>query len=93
MGPGLECAPDYAPVAKPGRYPSVLRNLHLLAIVLNTSTALLALALLPMSTILDGDNVLSAAAEVAGGRGLRIVVVIDAIVVLCAGSASLRLVI
>lgn len=82
---GTECAPDYISSMKPGRYPSVLRNLHLPSIVLNGPLMLFVLAILPLSTITSGANVLSSLGEVTGGKWLRIWIVVDAAVVLCAG--------
>ncbi|KAJ7651369.1 AAAP amino acid permease [Roridomyces roridus] len=42
---GIECAPSYTARIQPGRFPLVLRNLHLPAIVLNTLMITLVLAL------------------------------------------------
>jgi hypothetical protein len=44
---------------KPGRFPLVLRNLHISAFVLNCSTALLVLALIPLQNIAKAPNILS----------------------------------
>ncbi|KAH7915894.1 amino acid permease-domain-containing protein [Hygrophoropsis aurantiaca] len=82
---GFECAPAYIAKIRPGRYPKVLRNLHLPAIVLNATMMLLVMALIPFETILHGDNILSLLAQKAAGRWLRLWVVIEAIIVLCAG--------
>ncbi|TDL27804.1 hypothetical protein BD410DRAFT_893978 [Rickenella mellea] len=82
---GFECCPDYASTVKRGKYPNVLRNIHWPAILLNAPLMLLILAVLPMPTINGGANVLSLLAEKAGGRWLRIWVVVDAVVVLSAG--------
>jgi len=49
---------------KPGRFTLVLRNLHISAIIVNSLAVLLALALVPLKTILGGANVLSVLAEV-----------------------------
>jgi hypothetical protein len=46
---------------------------------------LLVFAILPTDTIVGGSNVLSALAESAAGRWLRILVVVDASIVLSAG--------
>ncbi|KAH7928884.1 hypothetical protein BV22DRAFT_1030277 [Leucogyrophana mollusca] len=82
---GFECAPAYIAKIRPGRYPSVLRNLHLPAIVLNVTMMLLVLALIPLETILHGDNILSILAQKAAGRWLRTWIAVEAIIVLCAG--------
>ncbi|KAI0338562.1 hypothetical protein BDW22DRAFT_1362598 [Trametopsis cervina] len=82
---GFECIPSYASSIKPGCFPSVLRNLHYPAIILNVASMLLVLALVPLNTILSGANVLSVLAEVAAGRWLRIFTVVDAVIVLCGG--------
>lgn len=47
---------------------------------------LLVLANLPIDTILSGDNVLALLGGIAGrGQWLKILVVVDAVVVLCGG--------
>ncbi|KAJ7629073.1 amino acid permease-domain-containing protein [Roridomyces roridus] len=60
---GLECTPSYIGRIKPGHFPLVLRNLHLPAIVLNTLMSLLLIAVVPLSVLLDGANVLSVLAQ------------------------------
>lgn len=77
--------PSYTSLIKPTRYPLVLRNLHIPAIILNVTMMLLVLALVPLEMVLGGSNVLSVLAQVTGGRWLRVLVVVDAIVVLCGG--------
>ena len=56
--------PSYASSIKPGRFPRVLRNIHLPAIVLNTVSMLFVLALVPYDEILNGANVLSVSAHI-----------------------------
>lgn len=56
-------SPAYVARIKPGRFPLVLRNLHIPAIILNCVSMLLVLAILPMKTVLDGNNILSILAE------------------------------
>lgn len=51
--------PSYISRIKPRRFPSVLRNLHLPAIVLNTVIMLLVLAVIPLDVVLSGANILS----------------------------------
>ncbi|KAJ3506729.1 hypothetical protein NLJ89_g6709 [Agrocybe chaxingu] len=82
---GFECIPSYISRIKPGRFPKVLRNLHVPAILLNTTMMLLVLAMVPLDTILGGANVLSVLAQESGGVWLRIWIVVDAIIVLCGG--------
>ncbi|KAJ7748410.1 amino acid permease-domain-containing protein [Mycena metata] len=82
---GIECTPAYIGRMKPGRFPFVLRNLHLPAIVLNTLMITLVLATVPLEQVLQGANVLSLLAEMATGRWLRKWIVVDAAVVLCGG--------
>ncbi|KAF9484090.1 hypothetical protein BDN70DRAFT_891267 [Pholiota conissans] len=82
---GFECTPSYVSRIKAGKFPLVLRNLHLPAIFLNTLMMLLVLALVPLDVILGGANVLSVLAQASGGRWLRTWIVVDAIVVLCGG--------
>lgn len=82
---GFECAPLNIEIVSKGAYPSVLRNLHWGASVLNAPLMLLVFANLPTGVITSGANVLSVLAEVAAGRWLRIIVVLDAAAVLCGG--------
>ncbi|KIY49872.1 hypothetical protein FISHEDRAFT_40892 [Fistulina hepatica ATCC 64428] len=82
---GFECTPAYVGRIKPGRFPLVLRNLHLCAIVLDTTIVLFVMVVLPMETILSGSNILSVLAQQSAGRWLRLWVVVDAFVVLCGG--------
>jgi hypothetical protein len=56
-----------------------------MALFLNAPLMLLVYALLPSQTILSGANVLSVLAEVAVGRSMRIVVVVDCLLVLSGG--------
>ncbi|KAG2134799.1 amino acid permease-domain-containing protein [Suillus clintonianus] len=82
---GFECAPAYTAKMKQNCYPKVLRNLHLSALVLNSGMMLLVVALLPLDVVGSGNNILSLLAQRVAGRWLRIIVVVDAVVVLCAG--------
>ncbi|KAF8152993.1 amino acid permease-domain-containing protein [Crassisporium funariophilum] len=82
---GFECTPSYISRIKPGKFPLVLRNLHIPAIILNTVMMLLVLAVIPLDVILSGANVLSILAQESAGRWLRTWIVVDAIIVLCGG--------
>ncbi|KAB5594854.1 Transcription-associated protein 1 [Ceratobasidium theobromae] len=82
---GFECTPSYIQNIKPQSYGPTLRNLLVMALFLNAPLMLFVYALLPSETILGGANVLSVLAEVAVGRSMRTVVVIDCLLVLCGG--------
>lgn len=82
---GFECCPAYVARIRDNQFPKVLRNLHLPAIALNSIIMLLVLAVVPLDTILSGANVLSALGLMVAGRWLRILVVVDAVIVLCGG--------
>ncbi|KAF8558693.1 hypothetical protein OG21DRAFT_1481374 [Imleria badia] len=81
---GFECAPAYAAKMQPGTYPKVLRNLHFSTMILNPMMMLFVLALLPLN-VQTQANVLSLLAQKVAGRWLRVWVVTDAVIVLCAG--------
>lgn len=55
--------PSYISRIKPGKYPLVLRNLHIPAIVLNSVIMLLVLAIIPLDVIQGGANILSVLAQ------------------------------
>ena len=56
-------APSYTSCIKLGKYPLVLRNLHLPAMFLNTVFMILVLAIIPMDVVKGGANVLSVLAQ------------------------------
>ncbi|KAI9449880.1 amino acid permease-domain-containing protein [Russula earlei] len=82
---GFECTPSYIEVIRPKDYSSILRNLILISAFLNTMLSFLASALLPLSSIIDRQNVLSALGSLTGGGWLHILVLIDAVSVLLGG--------
>ncbi|KAJ6492057.1 amino acid permease-domain-containing protein [Mycena sanguinolenta] len=82
---GIECTPSYIGRIKSGRFPNLLRNLHLPAILLNTLMITLVLATVPLEQVLQGTNVLSLLAEMSAGPWLRKWIVVDAVIVLCGG--------
>ena len=82
---GFECTPSYIEVIRPKDYPSILRNLIAVSALLNTIISFLLCALLPMNTIIDGKNVLSALGRLSGGNWLRVLVLVDAVSVLLGG--------
>ncbi|KAF9230840.1 amino acid permease-domain-containing protein [Melanogaster broomeanus] len=81
---GFECAPAYAAKMRPGTYPSVLRNLHIPAIILNTTMMFFVLALLPLKVQAE-ENVLSLLAQKVCGTVVKDMGGTDAVIVLCAG--------
>jgi len=82
---GFECTPAYIEVIRPKDYSRVIRNLLWAAMVLNVPLMLFVYAHLPGEVILSGANVLSLLAEKVAGRWLRILLVIDASLVLAGG--------
>ncbi|KAI9451769.1 amino acid permease-domain-containing protein [Lactarius psammicola] len=82
---GFECTPSYIEMIRPKDYAAILRNLIVVSAVLNTVLSLLACASLPVDTIVNGSNVLSALGSLSGGNWLRILVLIDAVSVLLGG--------
>ncbi|KDN50796.1 hypothetical protein RSAG8_01294, partial [Rhizoctonia solani AG-8 WAC10335] len=73
------------PMRTPKSYGPTLRNLLVMALFLNAPLMLFVYALLPSETILSGANVLSVLAEVAIGRPMRTVIVVDCLLVLSGG--------
>lgn len=61
---GFECVPAYVSRIKPGRFPLVLRNLHIPAMVLMAGMMTLVLAVVPLGIVLEGANVLSALGQI-----------------------------
>ena len=55
--------PSYIERIRPGKFPQVLRSLHIPAIIFNTVLMLLILAIVPLNEILGGANVLSTLAQ------------------------------
>lgn len=82
---GFECTPSYIEVIRPKDYSSILRNLIIVSALINTVLSFLACALLPVNTIVNGTNVLSALGSLTGGGWLRILILIDAVAVLLGG--------
>jgi len=82
---GFECTPSYIEVIRPKDYSSILRNLIIVSAFFNTVLSFLACALLPVNTIINGTNVLSALGSLTGGNWLRILILIDAVSVLLGG--------
>lgn len=82
---GFECTPSYIEHMSTKTYAAALRNLVAIAVALNGVLSLMVYAILSTETIASGANILSVLAEVAAGRWLRIVVVVDAVGVLLGG--------
>ncbi|KZV64688.1 hypothetical protein PENSPDRAFT_656347 [Peniophora sp. CONT] len=83
---GFECTPSYVEHLRPRTYSRVLRDLIIGGMLVNGLLSFVVYALLPSSTVLEGHNVLSTLAEVAGGgKWLRYWTVVDAVSVLLGG--------
>ena len=83
---GFECTPSYIEHLHQRTYAAVLRNHNITATVLNGVLCFLVYVNLPSATILKGENILSALAEVSvGAKWLRYLTVIDAVSVLLGG--------
>jgi hypothetical protein len=61
---GFECVPAYVARIKPGRFPLVLRDLHISAIVLSAGMMALVIAVVPLDSVLKEANMLSVLAEI-----------------------------
>lgn len=82
---GFECTPAYIEDIHPEMFKSVLRNLLVGAMVLNGPLMLLVYCLVPSDAISGNTGVLSLLAQSAGGSWLRLLIVIDAVLVLTGG--------
>ena len=82
---GFECTPAYIEVIRPKDYDRVVRNLLWSAMILNVPLMLFVYVHLPNEDILSGANVLSLLAEKVAGKWLRILLVVDASLVLAGG--------
>ena len=81
----FECTPSYIEVIRPKDYSRVIRNLLWSAMILNAPLMLFVCVHLPIEDILSGANVLSLLAEKVAGKWLRVLVVVDASLVLAGG--------
>lgn len=82
---GFECTPAYIEDIHPEMFKFVLRNLLVGAMVLNGPLMLLVYCLVPSDEISGNNNMLSLLAQSAGGPWLRLLIVIDAVLVLTGG--------
>jgi len=87
---GFELTPSYVEEVRPGAFSKVLRNLWILSFSQLTLMMLLVWAVIPYTEIQSySNNILSILAQHAvGGKWLRYVVVMDAVLVLCASIPS-----
>ncbi|KAG0165359.1 hypothetical protein DFQ30_008560 [Apophysomyces sp. BC1015] len=85
---GIESAENYIEDLKPNTFPKVMNNMYGLLLMLNTPMTLLVTALVPMSLVPDNAaTIISVLGQHAtgGSRWLRMWIMIDAVIVLCAG--------
>ncbi|BGP60629.1 hypothetical protein NBRC10512_007753 [Rhodotorula toruloides] len=83
---GFETAPDYCSSLRPAShvYPTVLRSLQYIAVVINAPLLLCTFAVLPLDEILGVPSVLGALGRTSAGGWLSILVTVDAVLILAA---------
>ncbi|RLN48984.1 hypothetical protein BBJ28_00015606 [Nothophytophthora sp. Chile5] len=80
---GFESSSQYVEEQASGVFPKTLRNMWALSSAFNVVYALLALAVVPLDTIIaNQETLLAYMGRLSGGRGLEILVAVDAFVVL-----------
>jgi amino acid transporter len=86
---GFELTPSYVQEVKPGVFPKILLNLWLGSLFQLSTMMLLVWAVVPYATIQANlSNIMSVLAEEAAqAKWLRIWLVCDAVLVLCAGTS------
>ncbi|KAI8368451.1 amino acid permease-domain-containing protein [Choanephora cucurbitarum] len=85
---GFESAENYIEDLKPGTFPKVMNNMFGFLLVLNAPMTLFCTALVPIAILQENQaNAVSFLGEYAanGSRWLRMWIMIDAVIVLCAG--------
>lgn len=85
---GFESAENYIEDLKPGTFPKVMNNMFGFLFALNAPMTLLCTVLVPITVLqANSANAVSVLGEYAagGGRWLRLWIMIDAVIVLCAG--------
>ncbi|CAG8529875.1 7730_t:CDS:2, partial [Ambispora gerdemannii] len=83
---GFETSSNYIEDLKPGVFPKTMRNMWVMVLFFNAPISLLSIAILPLSTFYNYPNsVISIMGDHAGGKWLRIIITVDAVIVLCAG--------
>jgi amino acid transporter len=89
---GFESSSNFVESQRPGVFPKTLRNMWIIVFFLNPVLSVLSMCLLPMDVIVEQAKVgalLSLMADVsAGGFPLRLLVGLDAAVVLCGATLS-----
>ncbi|KAI8816639.1 amino acid permease-domain-containing protein [Fimicolochytrium jonesii] len=86
---GIETCPNYIEEQRPGVYPKTMRNLAYLVAFFMPALTLSCLVVLPRADIQTNvDFVLSYLGRVAVGRGLEVLISVDACIVLCGGVLS-----
>lgn len=82
----FETAPDYCSSLRPAShvYPTVLRSLQYIAVVINAPLLLCTFAVLPLDEILGVPSVLGALGRTSAGGWLSILVTVDAVLILAA---------
>jgi amino acid transporter len=80
---GFESSANYVEEQQKGVFPKTLRNMWIVVTVFNPLIAFLALAIIPVSTVVDyRDALLSVMGSTAGGNWLSLLIGIDAALVL-----------
>jgi len=85
---GFECTQSYIEDIKPNTFPKIMRNLWLMVFFGNTSIGFLATTIVPLDIFQNNsDRAISILGQYAtdGQYWLRIWIVVDAVIVLCAG--------
>ncbi|KAI8621167.1 amino acid permease-domain-containing protein [Chytriomyces sp. MP71] len=83
---GFETSSNYIEEQAVGVFSKTLSNMCILVLIFNPIVCLLALCILPIPTITaNSSTVISAMADASWGRWLRILVALDAVIVLCGG--------
>ena len=80
---GFESSANYVEEQKKGVFPKTLRNMWIVVTIFNPLIAFLALAIIPMSTVVEHqDSLLSLMGSLSGGNWLSYLIGIDAALVL-----------
>ena len=80
---GFESSANYVEQQQKGVFPKTLRNMWIVVTIFNPLIAFLALAIIPISTVIDNqDSLLSLMGSTASGNWLSILIGVDAALVL-----------
>lgn len=82
---GFETTVAYSSAVKPDSFAKALRNIWIAVALLEGPIALLTLAILPFESILSANNILALLGASVAGQAMKLIVVIDAAIVLCGG--------